>query len=176
MMKKKGFTLIELIVVLGIIVLLLAIILPNYKIGGQQFALQRSANKLAQDIRRTQEMAMSMEKYNCGSKTLKGYGLYLSPKYVSATNYLLTAICDTDAPTVETLSFEKGVQIQDLAYYSGGQWQTDRTFLYFYFTAPDPVTTLMADAEQIKMTLFLKDDPSRKKIIKLNKAGLIEIE
>ena len=121
-------------------------------------------------------MTMSMKQYDCGSRTLKGYGLYLSPTYVSDKNYLLTAVCGTNSLFFETLSFEKGVKIKDLAYYVGGQWYDKRVFLYAYFTAPDPIITLMANAEQIRITLSLESDSSKTKVIKLNKAGLIEIE
>lgn len=175
-----GFTLIELIVVLGIIVLLLAIVLPNYKIGGQQFALQRSANKLAQDIRRVQEMAMSMKEYQCPSGRLEGYLISLV-EVVSKKNYYLYARCDgINDFLIETIGFESGVEIQELAYYSNNSWTIlgSSAPLYIYFTPPNPNVTIRGDEsiERARITLSLESDSAKTRIVKLNKAGLVEME
>lgn len=72
----KAFTLVESLVTIFIIAVLSLIILPNYYSAKQQLALQRSAFKLAQDIRIVQEMAMSVEELPTGFP-LGGYGLYI---------------------------------------------------------------------------------------------------
>ncbi len=56
---NKGFTLTELLVVIAIIGILSTIVVFNYRPGGEQLKLQRSAYKLAQEIRGVCEMAMS---------------------------------------------------------------------------------------------------------------------
>ncbi|MDO8669067.1 MAG: type II secretion system protein, partial [Candidatus Buchananbacteria bacterium] len=58
---KKGFTLIELLVVVAVITALTAVVLPSFRSGDNQLALQRSASKLAQDLRRVQGMAVSAQ-------------------------------------------------------------------------------------------------------------------
>jgi len=90
-----GFTLVELFVVLAIIVLLTGMIFINYRQGGTQLALQRSANKLAQDIRRAEEMAMSTREYK-GMVPLGGYGIYLTITPPDQNHYILFADCDGD--------------------------------------------------------------------------------
>ena len=60
--KGEGFTLIEFLVVISIMTILALIVVPNYQRMHRQFALQRSASKIAQDIRGVQEMAIAMTK------------------------------------------------------------------------------------------------------------------
>jgi len=89
---NKSFTIIESLVVMFIIVLLSLIILPNYYSTKQQLAFQRSAFKLAQDIRVVQEMAMSTQEYSAclGTAGYKyGYGIYLKKMSQQSMNCLL---------------------------------------------------------------------------------------
>jgi len=74
MLKWNGFTLVELLVIIFIIMLMSGIIFANYRQSGQRLALQRSANKLAQDIRRVQEMATSVKEFQ-GIIPEGGYGI-----------------------------------------------------------------------------------------------------
>ncbi len=173
MKNGAGFTLAELLVVTGIIVILSAITLPSFRVGEKQFALQRSAHKLAQDIRRVQEMTMSMKGYSCPAGSLKGYGAIFFIN--SPTDYSLFAQCDTSS-AFEALKFEKGVKVQNLAYYKDGTWHSDQASLWFYFTPPDPTVEMMAVAGEIKITLALENDLTKIKTVRVNKAGLINVE
>lgn len=65
-MKNKGFTLVELLVVISVIGLILTVTIANYPAIRQQLALSRAAHKLAQDIRMAQEMAMSYVEFQGG--------------------------------------------------------------------------------------------------------------
>jgi len=163
---NKGFTLIELLVSIFIIVLISGIILANYRVSGQQFALQRSANKLAQDIRRAQQMAMgAAEHAGCPAGYKYGYGIYLT---TSANNqYILFADCDNwkdydSGEGVETIKLETGVKIKTL---SGNP-------LTITFTPPDPTITISPSAPA---SIQLGND-SQTKTITVNSAGLIGIQ
>lgn len=169
-MKQKSFTLIELLVVIGIITLLSAIILPNYRTGQTQFALQRSASKLAQDLRRAGEMAMSAKEFSGAPGTFKGgYGIYLN---ISEPNhYVLFADLDNDrifdsGEGVETLELEKKVIINNLSPGSP---------LNVVFTPPDP-QVFISGGNEATIILSLETDLTKTKTILVNKAGLISTE
>ncbi len=66
-MKKNGFSLIELLIVIFVIGVLSSVIFINYQEVRGQLALNRAAHQLLQNLRRAQEMAMSAVKINPGS-------------------------------------------------------------------------------------------------------------
>src|SRR4030042_2002670 len=115
---KKGFTLIEITVVVSIIVLLGTIFIINYRGGEKQFALQRSAHKLSQSLRGAQEMAMSAQIFE-GSFPAGGYGISLQK---DNEFYILFADLDGDGiyddfpnpEKIEEISLENGIYISQL--------------------------------------------------------------
>ena len=184
MLKCKGFTLIELMVLAGIIVLFTGLMLANYKKGGQQFALQRSANKLAQDIRRAEAMAMSTEECDasiCGIQMVPigGYGIHLSK---GDKNYLLYADINGNEkhggadPNMEPIiDLEKKIVINDIK----DEDDNSLNFVSINFKPPDPIINLSGQAgtyTEVKIIIALEDDLTQEKTITINKAGLVEIE
>ena len=181
---QKGFTLLELITIVAIITTLSLIVLTNYRQGEQQFALQRSAHKLAQDIRAVQEMAMSGQECQICSPPVvpAGYGIFLQ---VSSYNqYIIYA--DTQPSegnqfytsadqTIETITLESGVIIQDIS--------TPPKEVGINFMPPDPIINIRfpsgGESEETNIaviTLALRADNTKTKTITVNKAGLIDID
>ena len=169
-----GFTLIELMVVITVITILTVIILPDYKIGGQGFALQRSGYELAQNIRRAQEMAMSAKKFD-GTVPF-GYGIYLK---AGDLNYILYADTvpaggdqkwGTGDGLVETIEIETGIKIKSVSPAS----------LSINFSPPEPKTKIsgtgVPDGTEAVIILAVIDDPLRTKTIRVNRAGLVSID
>jgi len=106
-MKKNGFTLLEITVVVAVIALLSTIFLANYHGGDKQYALLRASHKLSQDLRTVEEMALSsrktpIEKFG-GTFPKGGYGIYVKvndlnindcPSYSQGYCIVLFADCD----------------------------------------------------------------------------------
>lgn len=168
-MRQKGFTLVELLVVSGIVIFLSGIVLVNYRAGDEDFRLQRSAHKLAQDIRRAGEMAMSAREFQ-GSFPEGGYGVQV--KLSENTSYILYAdkngneTFDGQDGEVERIFFEKGVFIKSLS----------KNNLSVNFRPPQPKIAIIGGSSSASITLALKSDPAKTRIIEVNAAGLIEVE
>lgn len=171
---SKGFTLLELLVVFIIIAIVSSILLVNYRNTGQQFAVQRSAHKLAQDIRRASEMAMAAQEC-CGGIVPPGYGIFLQG---GSSNYILYA--DTQPSSgnefytsadsrLETINLESGVTIQSI--------DSPNNRASINFKPPSPITRIkyQVSSERNIVTITLGSSSYTKRVI-VNVAGLIEIE
>jgi len=166
---QKSFTLVELLVVSGIILLISAIIFPNYRTGEREFALQRSAHKLSQDLRRAEELALSAKAYPGAPPSFKGgYGVNFQ---INSTSYTLFADLDDDKvfdsgeEFEEILNLEKKVKISGLS----------ASPLNVVFLSPDPQVFVSGNFPG-QITLSLETNPQKTKIIKVNQAGLIAIQ
>jgi prepilin-type N-terminal cleavage/methylation domain-containing protein len=197
-MSQKAFTLLEITVVVAIIGLLAAIVLANYQGGEKQFALLRSTHRLAQDLRRTEEMAISSQKTPPGFEEEEvfpkgGYGIYfeINPELPKGYHIVLFADCNgngeydkigaaisckdatdfTPYPEkIEELSLEEGIKIKELQVDS---FSVD--FLPVTFIPPDPEVKIASGDENLAViTLCLKDAPAVTRTITINKAGLID--
>ena len=200
--NSKGVTLIELLVVFFIILLLSAIVLLNYDEMSSKFALERSAYKLAQAIRKAEEMAMSAKECPCGTSgelivPPGGYGIYFDLE-TSDKGYRLYA--DTQPPNkgnefytpsddngLEDISLEGGVIIKQIKI-KGGMFTIDSKKAGINFKPPSPTVKIKHgnendndDMVEIKLCVnngCLPTDPDTKKIktITVNKAGRVEVE
>jgi len=197
-MSQKAFTLLEITVVVAIIGLLAAIVLANYRGGEKQSALLRSTHRLAQDLRRAEEMAISSQKTSpeFGEEVFPrgGYGIYfeIDPAAPKGYHIILFADCDqegdyddwgsftcaeaTSGPgnsrdeTIEAITLEEGIKIKKLQVDS---FPVD--FLPITFTPPDPTVTI-AEGNEAAITLCLKDNENITRTITVNKAGLIDTQ
>ncbi len=171
---KKGFTLIELLVITVIITLMSALVIPNLKFGEEQFAVQNSAHKLAQDLRRVQQMAMSSSEFN-GTIPEGGYGIYFKK---NENFYTLFADCsgdkqyDLSEKILEQSFLNEKIIISELFSFF------PRETLSIIFVPPDP-TVYIEPGDGSMAMIFIKDSSNTQvseKIITINKAGLISIE
>jgi prepilin-type N-terminal cleavage/methylation domain-containing protein len=165
---KKAFTLVELLVTISIITILTAIVVFNYRSGGEQLALQRAANQLAEDIRRTMEMALS-GKERAGSFPQGGYGIYFNTS--SASSYIIFADSNGNknydsGEEVEVVKIkEKNITIFSIS--SGSS-------LSITFLPPVPEINFLPSSETVNISL--RNSQSQTKNIFINKVGLIEIQ
>jgi len=191
-MKNKGFTLVELMVTVSIIGLLSVVVFANYRAGEKQFALQRSAHQLAQDIRRVQNMAMATAECpggtGCAGIVPSGYGIILRRPADWKYKYRLyadidgdNAFSDSNDTVIELIDLEKGVFIKAIRRPSPPN--PNFTWGCINFKPPDPIVNISlrdpdAYSAQLwtKITLALESDDTKIKTVKINAVGLIEIE
>lgn len=178
--KGEGFTIIEFLIVISIIGIFSVITIPNYRSAQQQLALQRSASKLAQDIRRAQEMAMSMEELSTEDLP-EGYGIYINKNDLDCPDHDCYHIYadidgnekyDSGEEQGETIYLEKEVYIKDFVPSSAN--------FSINFKPPDPIVKMKQaagpDSDNVDIIIALKADSLKTKTIKVNKAGLIYVE
>lgn len=174
---QKGFTLVEVLTTLFIIAILSGIIFANYRQSNRLYNLLRAANKLAQDIRVVQQMALTT-KQCCGGIIPYGYGVRLN---TGGTNYLLYADIDGSEDyndgdaAIETVNFESGTTINSMQIIIDGNPAQNVNSITINFKPPDPTTKINGDSLIVQgmITLLLQ---GRTKSIKVNKAGLIWVE
>lgn len=168
--RETGFTLTELLVVIFIIILMTSIVLANYRRGEESLALERATHKLAQDLRRTAEMAVGgKENPLTGEFPAGGWGLYFSGP---DSSYILFADnngnfqYDAGDTSIETLFLgERGVRIQALS---------PGPPLSIIFFPPDPTVTINpGPVNEATITLIQRGETRE---IKINRVGLIDIE
>lgn len=190
----KGFTIIELIVVIAIIVTISAVVLADYRSGNDQLALQRSAHKLAQDLRRAQEMAMSSAEV--GGSVPPGVGIVLHRIFENGTQYRMYADnngnnrFDNLEEFGEPIPLERGVYIKEIRRETGMMPNPDSHWGSINFRPPDPVVNIFICVPQvvpctgenfsgepwIRIILALRSDPNQTKTVRVNNIGLIYVE
>ena len=168
---NRAFTLIELLVVISIIVLLTVLMLPNYRSGDRQLALQRSAYQLAQDLRRTQEMAMSSKEFQ--GQVPPRYGIEFGKDrnyYILFADRNDNGRYEASDTEIERITLGKGVTIQDLF------TPASKTRVFVAFKPPDPLTTIRDPGERSTLRIQLISADNQIKVVSVNVAGLISIE
>lgn len=170
MVRQKGFTLIEALVVSGIIIMMLGLILPNFKLGQKQFSLRSEAEKLAQALRRAQNMSMSAAPFNCQTGyVLMGYGIFFNID--NPDTYKLMARCSngqTQDLEKESISLENKIKIKYLK-----KDNILATSLDVFFYPPQPIVDF---GEGINKAEIILSSSETDISVKVNKAGLINVE
>lgn len=189
--STRGITLVEVIVVILIISIFSMILISDFPKIKRQFALSRSVYKLAQDLRRAQDMALSglqITDENGQAVPAKGYGIYINP---SSDNKGYILYADSNQPAdfeftpvsgaeagdyiVEKINLSDespDVFIKEIRNIDGG-WAS------INFSPPNPnitIANLLGDKSGIEIVFGLESDSSAERIISVNKRGLIEVK
>ena len=198
---QKGFTLLELTVVIAIVILLSGIVLTNYQVGEREYALLRSAYKLAQDLRTAEKMAMASEMLpssfdGVGGFPKGGYGIYFQN---ASSSYILFADCDGDKEydasgaalscadaaipghppypeKIKDLFLEEKIKISNLELFSTTTGTTTVSSFSVTFFPPDPVIKIISDSHEYDLATITLTYDGKTKTVKINTVGLIEID
>ena len=166
---------IEFLVVMSIIGILSSVLFFNWRYGEATFALQRSAYRLAQDIKEMQEMTMEAREIDCGGGvTGSSFGVRFKKSW---SNYYKLLVDCNDNQVFEgndielrEVYFEKGVEISALA---------PSAAFSIVFVPPDPTTYIkkgISESDEGVVTIYVPDYPSMQKTITVNTSGMIEIK
>ena len=175
-MMTRGFTLIESLVVVFIILVLTLITLPSYRSGEKILSLEQAAARLEQDLRRAQALALSAKEFH-GVIPRGGYGLYFS----LTSSYILFADCSTppnyqyDAGGAGCNGFPEKVEQVFLPNVVSVASLSPSSPLTIVYTSPTPLVTFSGAGNNASIILQLTDNAAKNKTIRANKAGLVEI-
>jgi Tfp pilus assembly protein FimT len=147
--SKSGFTLVEMIVITGIIVLLATLALANYRQGEKQYLLQTCKQGVISSLRQGQNMALSSLEFE-GEVPAGGYGLYFSQ---NSDNFFLFADKNDDkfynglGEKVEEINLPQNIIIFNL----------NPSPLHIVFTPPWPETFINGSKATEMATIVLKE-------------------
>ena len=178
--SRKGFTLVELIVVLGITMMLSSVLISYNSTSREQLSLYADQMKFIGTIFRAKSLSLSPSLSSGGSSIICGYGIHVdygaiqyslfSCNMPQGTNCQTIASPDACDKNVISIS-EANSKVRFIS--QGGAPQLDDVL----FIPPDPVTLIMSggatstDASVVLQTVggSLKSNP-----ISINSAGLVD--
>jgi len=165
--NEKAFTLIEILVVVSIISLFSVLVVFDQGQSQKKLSLERASYQVAQDIRRTEEMAIGAQFFE-GSYPSGGFGiLFIENK----NSYIIFADVDnnksyTIGEFVEEISLENFITIDELL---------PNSPLIILFKAPDPEVIFPAGATMVSIKLTAEGIDSEKTVL-VNSIGVIEVQ
>lgn len=194
-MSRKGFTVVELVIVSGIITILTAVVFANFPKFNRELAVRRDANKLALVLRKAQSYALAVREFNsayaddpfCDTPPVRFPPYGVSFAISDNQKYFIfgDANCDdvyTPAGNekVEVFNLAREVKIQSLTGYSpsclSGCSLNEANAVY---QRPAPTVILSgsggADLDRIEITLYIPGEGLSKRVI-IRTTGQVSIE
>lgn len=184
-MSQRGFTIIEMLVVVAIVAILPTIVIANFPKIKLQFALSRAVVRFAQDARATQDKSLASVQYKDTfgvQQPISGYGVYIDLVNLGNKKYLIYADAapgnqryDALDYVVQTIDFgkdEPGIVITQIENVFGSTASIN-------FSPPNPATTLTQlnqGQNSLNVIFAAVNDTSLVKKVSVNTAGLIEIK
>ncbi len=183
--KERGFTIIEMLVVIAIVAILPTVVIANFPRIRQQFALSRAAYAFAQDVRSTEGRSLSSNLYKDAEgnyQSVAGYGVYLDMSQYGNKKYIIYADASPGNQQYDDLDYivstidlgvnEPGIMVKELDNVVGNNASIN-------FNPPDPTTTItqLDQGETgIDVVFAVESDPLQTKTVSVNSSGLVEVK
>ena len=185
--KSNGFSLVELLVTISVILIVTTVVWVNYSQFNKSFALERSANQTAQEIRGVLEKSLSAETpENVTVDNFKGgYGVFFEigrNYYTSFIDLNDNGLFDGGSEFLKEISLEEGVSILNIqTFFFGGSLCSEEEN-NIIFLSPDPTVFIggkdvdeNSKCDYIEITIT-HDSLGEEKKISVNRSGLISLE
>ena len=182
---STGFTMIELIVVISLILVFSGVIISNFSSAKLQFSLSRVAYQLEQDLSKAQNMALSSVPYKDSlgvEHQVDGYGVYVNLTGLGNTKYIVYADkspgnnkYDTSDYLIKQVDFslnEPGIIIQNMFGVSGGNTTSVNFKSVDLSTSID---NLLVGSNSVSFYISEASELFKTKTVSINTAGLIQV-
>lgn len=171
-MTSKAFTLIELLIVISIIIIFSGIIFVNYGTSSSFFALDRSSQRLAQDLRKLEEMSLGIR----SGTGVTGYLMYFD-KVGSPYGYSMYGdngnnVYGSGDVLEQSFSLESGIKICNLK-----DNAADVNTISASVVAPNPKVYIegVFPGHEASIILCIISDVTETRTVKINSSGRIDI-
>ena len=179
--NRSGFSLAEILIATGIIVLLSGVVVSNYRAYDTAQGMRMAANVLGSDIRRAQSYGLNLKEHVSGVVPSGGWGIEITSQNPNNEFYKIFAELTEDGSLTADEEFEKipfakpGVGVVSKITIDGAE----RTWAYLIFKPPGSTVRINAtnpdifdgDEMIIKIGYGIADFVT----ITVNKFGLIEV-
>lgn len=169
---KKGFTLIELVVTLGIISILSVVIFANYRLGEKKYILESETQKLISNLRKGQNMALAP---TVNSEFKSGIGIHFETGENNDKYFFFLDKSDNKKPDggdeiIETINLPANLYIKSLLPTGDN--------VDIFFEPPDPTIYINNETgvskEAVIILEYKNGDNVFNKSVKIKATGLIE--
>ena len=188
--EKPAFTLIEMIVSLGIIMVISVIFIANYNSSNKRTDLIMTAQSLVADIHAAQNNALGLVRYGDEvpasgwgvnfNKLNNTYTIFADTSEQNSSGYLLYDSSKGDTSFgARQVVISGGLEIEEIKIFSTNSAVRDANNLNITFLPPDPKTSIFSEDDRIlghMATIKLKEiGTNSSKTIRVNFLGLVEI-
>jgi type II secretory pathway pseudopilin PulG len=164
--NNLGFTLIEILVVLVIMIALAMLVIGGHSEGRPRLALERTAEAFAMDLYRAREKGFSSMIYNDGTNLIEdGFGIMV---VAGDTKYYLYA-GKNEQEIIEEIRIETLIKIDNVSPSDGGE-------LRIFFSSDEKKVLFNEQSIDNGKVVFVTDDGMNvTREININKSGIAEI-
>lgn len=181
---QKGFTVIEMIVSIGIIVVMTGLFLANYRTANQAAGLNAAAQKLASDIRLVQSYALGSKK-DSTIIPAGGWGVYMQKNPPNDTKYVIFADNGLSAGSSVPYDYDGSDSVVqtvsipgdgNISIFSFSGFSTGGNSQSVVFLPPSSKVYFSGDLAVGAVEIVLKDKRNNAtKTVSINHFGLVEV-